>query len=181
MLLIYLTWCNLIKADFFVRGRIHVHKIALVRPTDWLTILPSILLSKYNASLTGPPATLFTRCHVSQTWLLSTASLAGTHSRNELFRPPRRVDEKGREEENRGGKKVSVYDASSPSKENIVADTAKPPPLRPLVTPLRERAKRGLKCRRYYGGWNDYESYSRRWLDNVSRELPLRNGFPLAL
>jgi len=90
------------------------------QPTDWLTILPSILLSKYNASLTGPPATLFTRCHVSQTWLLSTASLAGTHSRNELFHPSRRVDEREREKGRKRertreggrepGEKVSVYD-----------------------------------------------------------------------
>jgi len=183
ILLIDILWYYLIKTDFFVRGRItrHVHKIASVRPTDWLTILPSILLSKYNASLTGPPATLFTRCHVFQTWLLSTASLAGTHSRNELFHPPRRR-ERERERERKGTREKSIgVWRVPPSKENIVADTAKPPPLRPLVTPLQERAKRGLKCRRYYGGWNDYESYSRRWLDNVSRELPLRNGFPLAL
>jgi len=114
ILLIDILWYYLIKTDFFVRGRItrHVHKIASVRSTDWLTILPSILLSKYNASLTGPPATLFTRCHVFQTWLLSTASLAGTHSQNELFHPPRRRErERERERGREPGKKVSVYDA----------------------------------------------------------------------
>lgn len=123
------------------------------QPTDWLTILPSILLSKYNASLTGPPATLFTRCHVSQTWLLSTASLAGTHSRNELFHPSRRVGEREREKRERGEregenreKKYRCMTCTLVSKENIVADTAKPPPLRsPWPPPYR---------RGWSEGWN---------------------------
>lgn len=140
-----------------------VYEIAPVRPTDWLTILPSILLSKYKIQHEADRAA----CHVVYTLscipdVAAIDSLTGWHAFSKWIISPAASTslrerertserEKGRDKRKELEKSIGVWRVPTPaSKENIVADTAKPPPIpgHPLTEEGKARVEMSALLRR---------------------------------
>ena len=118
---------------------------------------------------------LFTRCRGATPGRGCYRQLhAGARSRNELFREPRRSATNGKKGREGGEGRTRRNIGTVLSRRRKILSVTPPP--------LTEAAERGSKCQRYYADCErNCESYGRqsRWLDNVSRELPLWNGSAL--